>query len=355
MIVRCKRRGPARRNGFGPPFGSVVPVLFMNVISRVILLTPLVAAASLATSDPLPSWNDGKAKTAILSFVSGVTDEDATTYVPPASRIAVFDNDGTLWAEQPNYFQFLFAINRIKELAALHPEWETEEPFASVMRDDKEGMFAASEEALIEMLLTVHGGMPAREFKKTVADWLASARHPKTGKAYSEMVYKPMLELLAYLRVNEFKTFIVSGGGIDFMRVFVEDVYGIPPEQTIGTRLKAEYEVRDGKPAIVKQRELAFFNDKAGKPVAIHQIIGRRPILAFGNSDGDFQMLEWTTAGDGMRLGMLVHHTDAEREWAYDRDSPIGRLNRGLDEANDRGWVVVDMARDWAKVFPFEE
>jgi len=272
--------------------------------------------------------------------------------VPAPERIAVFDNDGTLWAEQPLYFQLVFALDRVKALAPQHPEWKDKEPFASLLKGDLKGALAGGEPAIFQIVMATHTGMTTEEFEKTVTDWIATARHPKTKRPYTEMVYQPMLELLAYLRANGFKTFIVSGGGIEFMRVFSEQVYGIPPEQVIGSSGKLKFELRDGKPVLVKLPELNFIDDKAGKPVGIQQHIGRRPILAFGNSDGDLQMLQWTAAGRGARFMGLVHHTDAEREWAYDRNSHIGKLDKALDEANAKGWTVVDMKDDWKQVFP---
>ena len=302
--------------------------------------------------EPLPSWNDSSPKKAITAFVEQVTKHGSADFVPPAERIAVFDNDGTLWSEQPRYFQAIFIFDRIQQLAPQHPEWKEQEPFASVLKGDVKAALAGGEHALVEMAMATHAGMTTEEYERIVIDWITTAKHPKTGKLYTEMVYQPMLEVLTYLRANGFKTFIVSGGGIEFMRPWAEKVYGVPPEQVIGSSIKTKYEVRDGQPVIIRLPELNFIDDKAGKPVGIHQHIGRRPIFAAGNSDGDFQMLEWTTSGIGPRFGMLIHHTDAEREWAYDRDSHIGRLNQGLDEAQALGWVVVDMQADWKVVFP---
>jgi len=304
-----------------------------------------------AAQAPLSSWNDGAARTAVVSFVERVTREGGPDFVPPAERIAVFDNDGTLWSEQPMYFQALFIFDRIKALAPQHPEWKDKEPFASVLKGDVKSALAGGERALLEMAMATHAGTTTEEFERIVSDWIATAKHPKTGRLYTEMVYQPMLELLAYLRANGFKTFIVSGGGIEFMRPWAERVYGIPPEQVIGSSIKTKYEVRNGKPALVRLPEINFIDDKEGKPVGIQQHIGRRPIAAFGNSDGDFQMLEWTTAGAGPRLAVIVHHDDAARETAYDRESSIGRLARGLDEAGPRGWVIVSMKQDWRRVF----
>ncbi len=323
---------------------------FINVLLSLLLFTNAALAA-----DPLPSWNDTAPKKAIVTFVERVTREDSPDFVPVAERIATFDNDGTLWAEQPIYFQFLFAIDRVKALAPQHPEWNTQEPFASLLKGDMKRALAGGEHAMLEIVMSTHAGMTTQAFEKIVTDWITTAKHPKTGRLFTEMVYQPMLELLAYLRANGFKTFIVSGGGIEFMRPWTEKVYGIPPEQVVGSSIKTEYDVRDGKPVIARLPELNFIDDKAGKPVGIHQHIGRRPIMAGGNSDGDFEMLEWTTAGTGLRFGLIVHHTDDNREWAYDRESHIGKLNRGLDEGPRRGWTIVDMRDDWRIIFPFEK
>lgn len=317
----------------------------------VLLVLSLCGPAAHAT-ESLPSWNDTASKNSIITFVGKVTTEGSSDFVPPAERIAVFDNDGCLWAEQPFYFQAFYIFDRIKALAPQHPEWATEEPFASVLKGDVKSALAGGEHGLLAMAAATHAGLTSEEFSASVNEWLATAKHPVTGKAYTDMVYQPMLELLDYLRANGFKTFIVSGGGIDFMRPWAERVYGIPPEQIVGSSLKAAYEVRDGKAVIVKLPELNFIDDKAGKPVGIHQHIGRRPIFAAGNSDGDFQMLEWTTAGEGPRFGMLVHHDDAEREFAYDRESHVGKLNKGLDEGPARGWTILSMQKDWKTIFP---
>jgi phosphoserine phosphatase len=313
-----------------------------------------MATVVLAQSgDPLSSWNEGANKRSIVEFVEAVSDPGGARFVPEAERIAVFDNDGTLWAEQPIYSQIAFAIDRVKALAPMHPEWKSEQPFKAVLDGDIETALAGGEHALLEIVMASHAGMTTEEFAEVVTDWLASARHPKTGRPYTEMVYQPMLELLAYLRAHGFKTYITSGGGIEFMRPWAERVYGIPPEQVIGSSIKTKFEMRDGEPVLVRLPEINFIDDKEGKPVAINQHIGRRPIAAFGNSDGDLQMLQWAAAGDDF-LCVYVHHTDAEREWAYDRDSSIGRLDKGLDEAASRGWTVVDMKRDWNRVFAFE-
>ncbi len=318
----------------------------------VMLAAPPLAAQS---PDPLPTWNNGQSKQAIRAFVRKISKPGTPDFVPPAQRIATFDNDGTLWGEQPFYFQFLFAVDRIKAMAAKRPEWKEKEPFASVLRGDLKAALAGGEHAILEMIGATHTGLTTEEFEAVVRDWFATAKHPTTGKLYSEMVYKPMLELLAYLRVNSFKTYIVSGGGVEFMRVFAEKVYGIPPEQVIGSSGKQALQYRDGKPIIVKLPSVDFIDDKEGKPLAIQKAIGRRPIAAFGNSDGDLQMLQWTCDTAGPRFCLYVHHTDATREWAYDRASSIGRLDKGLDQAKAKGWTVVDMKNDWKRVFSFEK
>jgi len=284
-----------------------------------------------------------------------VTKEGSAQYVPAAERIAVFDNDGTLWAEQPMYFQLFFALDRVKALAPQHPEWRTKEPFASLLKGDVKSALAGGEHAILEIVMATHAGMTTEEFETIVKDWIATARHPKTKQPYTAMVYQPMLELLSYLRANDFKTFIVSGGGVEFMRPWVEKVYGIPPEQVVGSTIKTKFEMQNSQPVLVRLPEINFINDKEGKPLGINQYIGRRPISAFGNSDGDLQMLQWTTAADGARFALYVHHTDDKREWAYDRKSSIGKLDKGLDEARDRGWTIVDMKKDWKVIFPFDK
>ncbi len=309
-------------------------------------------AATAFAADPLPSWNEGPARRAIVAFVETVTREGGPGYVAPAERIATLDNDGTLWSEQPMYFQAFFIFDRVKALLPQHPEWKTKEPFASILRGDAKAALAGGEPALVEMLMATHAGTTTEEFETIVSDWVKTARHPKTGRLFTEMVYQPMLELLAYLRANGFKTFVVSGGGIEFMRPWAERVYGIPPEQVVGSSIRTKFEMRDGKPVLVRLPEIDFVDDKAGKPVGIHRHIGRRPIAAFGNSDGDLQMLQWTAAGSGSRFALYVHHTDALREWAYDRQSHVGRLDKGLDEARARGWTVVDMKTDWKRIYP---
>jgi hypothetical protein len=320
-----------------------------------VLVASLVLAAvhiAAAADGPLPSWNDGPAKRAIVQFVAAVTREGGPQFVPPAERIATFDNDGTLWAEQPMYFQFSFALDRIKALAPQHPEWQGQEPFKSVLAGDLKGALAGGEKAIVQLMMASHAGMTTEEFAQTVKDWIATAKHPRFQRPYTECVYQPMLELMTYLRANNFKTYIVSGGGIEFMRPWTEKVYGIPPEQVVGSSIKTQFELRDGTPVLMRLPEADFIDDKEGKPVGIHKFIGRRPIFAFGNSDGDHQMLQWTAAGSGLRFMGLVHHTDAEREWAYDRQSHIGRLDKALDEALEKGWTVVNMKNDWKTIFP---
>ena len=325
-------------------------------VTAIMMLVFWLAISSLATAaDPLPSWTEGKAKQSIFDFVQRVTAPGSKDFMPEVERIAVFDNDGTLWAEQPLYFQLVFALDRVKALAANHPEWQEKEPFKSALAGDLKGVLAGGEHALLELVMATHAGMTTEEFEQVVKNWIATAKHPRFNRPYTECVYKPMLELLAYLRANGFKTWIVSGAGIEFMRPWTERVYGIPPEQVVGSSIKTKFELRDGKPVLMRLPEVNFIDDKAGKPVGVNQHIGRRPIAAFGNSDGDFQMLEWTTAGSGLRFGMIVHHDDARREWAYDRKSSIGKLDRGLDEASKRGWIVVSMKRDWRVIFPFNK
>jgi phosphoglycolate phosphatase-like HAD superfamily hydrolase len=311
------------------------------------LLTPLYSCAE----DLLPSWKSGEMKTALTNFVDNASRVGAPTFVPESERIAVFDNDGTLWSEKPMYFQALFAIDRVKAMAPSHPEWEEKEPFRSILAGDLKTALSSGDEALLEMITATHSGMTTEEFAQIVRHWLATATHPSTGKRYTQMVYRPMVEVLSYLRSRGFKTYIVTGGGVEFVRVFAEEVYGVPPEQVIGSSGKVAYEVRDGVPTLVKLPGIHFIDDKAGKPLAIHYQIGRRPVMAFGNSDGDFQMLEWVSGGAGPRFAAIVHHDDAAREWAYDRKSHVGKLDRGLDEASRRGWKLFSMSRDWVTVF----
>jgi phosphoglycolate phosphatase-like HAD superfamily hydrolase len=319
------------------------------------VLLALVPAAGHGTqppADPLPSWNDTATKKAITAFVAKVTKEGSPDFVPVAERVAVFDNDGTLWCEQPVYVQLAFALDRVKALADKHPEWKEKQPFKAVLEGDHKALAEAGEKGLLEILLATHTGVTVEEFDMVVKDWIKTAKHPKYNRPYTECVYQPMLEVLAYLRANGFKTFIVSGGTVEVMRAFAEKVYGVPPEQVVGSTFKTKYVVKDGKPAIVIEPAFDMIDDKAGKPVGISKFIGRRPIMAFGNSDGDFEMLEYTTTGKGARFGLYVHHTDAEREVAYDRKSHIGKLDKGLDEAPKRGWVVASIKDDWKTVFP---
>jgi phosphoglycolate phosphatase-like HAD superfamily hydrolase len=311
--------------------------------------------AALGQTDPLPSWNDGPSKQAIVKFVEAVTAQGGSQFVAPPARIAVFDNDGTLWSEQPMYFQGFFAFDRVKALAPKHPEWKTKQPFKGILENDMKAVAATGEKGLAEVVAATHSGMTTDEFAQQVKDWIAKSKHPRFQRPYTELVYQPMLELLAYLRANGFKTYIVSGGGVEFMRVFTEEVYGIPPEQVVGSVGETKLEMRAGKPALVKLPKINLVDDKAGKPVGINRFIGRRPILAFGNSDGDQQMLEWTAAGDGARFMGIVRHTDGEREWAYDRQSSIGRLDKALDEATQKGWTVVDMKQEWKVIYPFQK
>jgi phosphoglycolate phosphatase-like HAD superfamily hydrolase len=326
---------------------------FTRVIDSTCLALVLLAftTAVAVAKDHLPSWNDGPTKQAITEFVRAVTEKNGKDYVEPAERIAVFDNDGTLWVEYPMYTQALFAFDRVKKLAPQHPEWKTQQPFKGVLEGDMKAVGASGMKGLMEIILATHTGMTASEFETAVASWLATHKHPKFNRLYTELVYQPQLELLAYLRANGFKTFIVSGGGIAFMRPISEKIYGIPPEQVVGSSVVAEFQVQDGKPTLVRMPKIDFINDKAGKPVGIYQHIGRRPILAFGNSDSDMQMIEYTMAGEGRRLGLFVHHTDADREYAYDRDSHVGTLDKALDRADAMDWVIVDMKSDWKSVF----
>ena len=310
---------------------------------------------SFGQTDPLPSWNDGPVKKSILEFVARTTTSGGPDFVPAPERIATFDNDGTLWTEQPIYFQVAFAMDRVKALAPQHPEWKELEPFRSVLVDDTAALAMMGEKGLLAIMAATHAGLTTAEFTKAVNDWLATARHPRFKRPYTDLVYQPMLELLAYLRANQFKTFIVSGGGIEFMRPWTERIYGIPPEQVVGSSGVTRFVLQpDGVPVLMKEAKVEFVDDGPGKPVGINQFIGRRPVLAFGNSDGDQQMLEWTAAGAGARFMGLVHHTDAVREYAYDRQSHIGRLDKAWDEALRRKWAIVDMKNDWKVIYPFE-
>lgn len=308
--------------------------------------------SATTAADPLPSWNDGASKKSIIDFVTKTTKEGSADLIPVADRIACFDNDGTLWCEQPIYFQFAFAIDRIKAMSPQHPEWKTKQPFKALLEGDMKAVMAGGEKSLAQILMTTHAGMTTDEFTKTVKDWISSSTHPKTGKHYNEMVYQPMIDLLNYLRANGYKTFIVSGGGTDFMRPWTEQTYGIPPDQVVGSSGKVKYEVKeDGTPVLIKLPEINFVDDKEGKPVGIYQHIGKRPVFTAGNSDGDYAMLQYTSTGTGPRFGMIVHHTDSTREYSYDRQSHIGNLNKGLDDASKYNWLIVDMKNDWKKIF----
>ncbi|WP_431015048.1 HAD family hydrolase [Bradyrhizobium pachyrhizi] len=312
-----------------------------------------ISVAMAQPADPLPSWNDGAAKTAISDFVARVTAQGGRDFVPPAERIATFDNDGTLWTEQPFYFQLAFAFDRVKAMAPEHPDWKTRQPFKALLEKDSKALAASGEKGLLQIVMATHAGMTTDAFANLVRDWLATARHPRFNRPYDSLVYQPMLELLAYLRANGFKTFVVSGGGVEFMRPWMERVYGIPPEQVVGSSGVVKFQIgADGKPVLMKEAKVEFIDDGPGKPVGINRFIGRRPIFAFGNSDGDLQMLQWTTAGSGARFAGIVHHTDEVREYAYDRQSKVGKLDKALDAAAASGWTVVDMKRDWKEVFP---
>lgn len=335
---------------------------FSLVLATAVLgLACAVSVHASLDSDPLPSWNDGANKSAIVKFVDEVTREGSAKFVPAAERIATFDNDGTLWVEHPMYTQLEFALERVKEMAPQHPEWKTTQPFKAVLENDHKALAAAGEKGLLELVMATHAGMTSDAFAAEVSAWFAKARHPRFKRPYTELAYKPMVELLEYLRANGFKTYIVSGGGIEFMRPMTEAVYGIPPEQVIGSSIKTKFEMTDGKPALVRQPEINFIDDKTGKPVGINLFIGRRPVIAFGNSDGDRQMLEWTAAGSGARLMGLVFHDDADREYAYGpanglENSPFGTFSQSLmDEAKKSGWNVVSMKDDWKQIFAFEK
>ncbi len=313
----------------------------------------ILATPVLADNDPLPSWNDGDTKSAIIAFVESVTDEGRDTYVDEDARIATFDNDGTLWVEQPMYTQLAFALDRVKAMAGDHPEWKTTPPFQAVLEGDMKTLGEAGEKGLLKIIAATHAGMSTGDFEQITGDWLADAKHPKFDKPYTELVYQPMLELIDYLQDNDFETFIVSGGGIEFMRPWTEEVYDIPPQQVVGSSITTEFKMVDGKPTLMRTNKIDFIDDKTGKPVGINSHIGRRPIAAFGNSDGDFEMLQYTTIGaDGPRLGAFVHHTDADREYAYDRNATFGKLDKGLDAAAENGWLLIDMEQDWKTIFP---
>ena len=342
--------------GCGPP-----PRLLTSTLSRRRALVALLACAlsmsaghALAQSDPLPSWNAGAVKKSITDFVARVTMQGGADFVPPAERIATFDNDGTLWCEQPMYFEAAFGLDRVKAMAPQHPEWKQQQPFRAFLAGDRTALSAQGEKALLTLVMAAHSGMTTDAFAKSVADWLAEARHPRFNRPYNELIYQPMVELLGYLRANGFKTFIVSGGGVEFMRVWTEKAYGIPPEQVVGSSGVTRFEITaDGRPVLMKLDKIEFVDDGPGKPVGINRFIGRRPIFAFGNSDGDLQMLQWTTlGGSGARFAGIVHHTDDVREYAYDRGSRVGKLDKAWDEAKQRGWTIVDMKQDWKEIFP---
>lgn len=330
----------------------------MKAIFKPLLFALAAISASAALfSDPLPSWNETDAKHRIIEFVEKTTDSSSPDYIPPSSRIAVFDNDGTLWSEQPMYFQLFFIFDQIKKLASKNPDWKTQEPFASVLKGDYTGALSGGDKAIMELVLATSSGMTSDEYATEVRDWVKSAQHPKTGMLYTDMVFQPMLELLAYLRAEGYKTFIVSGGGIDFMRVFAEEVYGVPQEQVIGSELEVKFELQEGVPVIVKEPKIGYIDDKTGKPVGIYQHIGRRPVFAAGNSDGDIEMLQYATiprnADDkSARFALFVHHDDATREWAYDRTSHFGTLDKGLQLAPENGWLIISMKNDWATIYP---
>jgi hypothetical protein len=331
--------------------------MWRRILVRALLTFAFAAVAHtvFAQTDPLPSWNEGPVKKSLADFVSRVTTEGGPDFVPPAQRIATFDNDGTLWTEQPIYFQGAFAFDRVKAIAPQNPAWKTQQPFKAVLENDMKTVSASGEKGLASIAVATHAGMPVEEFTKTVLDWIDTARHPRFNRPYTDLVYQPMLELLTYLRVNGFKTFIVSGGGIEFMRPWTEKVYGIPPEQVVGSSGIVKFQISaDGKPVLMKEAKVEFIDDGPGKPIGINRFIGRRPILAVGNSDGDLQMLQYTMGGTGPRLAIYVHHDDAEREYAYDRNSHIGKLSKGLDEARAKAWPVISMKRDWKTIFPFQ-
>ncbi len=325
---------------------AVLPILFRPVL-------PALEQAR-AQTDPLPSWNDGASKRSIVEFVSRITRPGGSDFVPPSERIATFDNDGTLWVEHPMYVQLVFALDRVKAMAPMHPEWKDKQPFKAALEGDMKTLAESGEHGLLDLVVATHAGMTTEEFQKIVTDWLATARHPRFNRPYTELAYQPMIELLVHLRANGFRTFIVSGGGVEFMRPWTERVYGVPPEQVVGSSIKTKFQMRDGRPELFRLPDVNFIDDGAGKPVGINEFIGRRPIAAFGNSDGDLEMLQWTTMTGGVRLGLIVHHTDSEREYAYDRDTSFGRLDKALDAAALNKWAVADMKSDWKRIFAFE-
>jgi phosphoglycolate phosphatase-like HAD superfamily hydrolase len=314
-----------------------------------------LVAAPVKAADPLPSWNDVASKKAIIEFVTRVTKEGGPNFVPAAERIATFDNDGTLWCEHPMYVQLLYLVDQVKARAGDHPEWKSKEPYKAILADDLASASAAGEKGLMDVMMTVHSGMTVEEYEQSVKGWLETARHPRFRRPYTQLIYQPMVEVLAYLRANGFKTYVVSGGGIEFMRPWMDRAYGIPPEQIVGSSIRLRFELRDRKPTMLRLPLMDFIDDGPGKPEGIQKFIGRRPVMAFGNSDGDLQMLQWTTGAPGPRFGLIVHHTDAQREYAYDRKTTVGRLDKALDLAPKNGWTVVDMKYDWKIIFPFEK
>ena len=331
---------------------KIIPILL--AILCLYACTPPQEQQETIQSDPLPSWNEGNTKQAIIDYVMDVTNTGSENFIPVSERIATFDNDGNLWSEQPLYFQFIFAIDRIKALASGHPEWKNQQPYKAVLEDDQGELLKQGMHGLLELVMASHADMTTAEFEAIVKDWLATARHPRFDRPFTDLVYQPMLELLQYLRDNDFKTFIVSGGGIEFMRPWVEKVYGIPTDQVVGSTIKTVFDYNNGNPVIKRLPEMDFIDDKEGKPVGIHKYIGKKPVFSSGNSDGDLQMMQWTASNTYKSFMLYLHHTDGEREWAYDRESHIGRLDRGLDEAKENGWSIIDMAKDWKLIYPHE-
>ncbi len=333
---------------------SIFKTLSLSCFFLFFSCTQDVEQSPLLEIDALPSWNEGKTKSAIFDFVKEVTDEKSPNFIKVADRIATFDNDGNLWSEKPVYFQLFFAIDRVKALAPEHPEWKTEQPFKAVLENDMDALIASGLEGLMKLVMATHAGISTDEFESHVREWLSTTNHPRFNQPYNKLIFQPMLELLDYLRANDFKTFIVSGGGVEFMRVWVEEAYGIPSDQVVGSSIKTEFVMEDDGPKIMRLPELDFIDDKAGKPIGIHKFIGKRPVFASGNSDGDLQMMQYTAAGSGKRFMLYVHHTDEEREWAYDRESHVGRLDKGLIEAEKNGWTVINMKEDWKVIYPFQ-
>jgi hypothetical protein len=330
---------------------KIIPILL--AILCLYACTPSREQQETIQTDPLPSWNEGNTKQAIIDYVMDITNEESENFIPVSDRIATFDNDGNLWSEQPMYFQLLFAMDRIKVLAPEHPEWKTQQPFKAVLDNDMKELSKYGVPGILELVMGSHAGMTTEEFEAIVKDWLATARHPRFDRPFTDLVYQPMLELLQYLRDHDFKTFIVSGGGIEFMRPWVEEIYGIPPDQVVGSSIKTEFDYNNGNPVIKRLPEMDFIDDKEGKPIGIHKFIGKKPVFASGNSDGDLQMMQWTASNEHKSFLLYLHHTDGDREWAYDRESHIGRLDKGLDEAKEKGWTVIDMKEDWKIIYPY--